>query len=469
MPVYPSYDFIDVLEPEGSRAVAAERTSHEHPRRRARRPPERRQVGAVQPHRRAPTPPSCREEAGTTRDRHFARAEWNGPTVLARRHGRPHRRPALADGPRDPPPGGGGDRRGRPAAVRASTPRPGCTPATRASPSCCAKSGKPWMLVANKVDDPRATDYYEFYELGAGEPVPVSALNGKSSGDLLDVHGDAPPAAPTRPRTTRLRVAVIGRPNVGKSSLVNRLLGEERLVVSDERGHDARRHRHADARTTGATFVFVDTAGLRRQTQDRGRHRVLLVAAHAAARSSAPTSACCMIDAAEGLHNQDLKIADAGLGSRARPDHRRQQVGPGREGRQGDGEVREGVPREGAVPHVRAVPVHVGAHRPARHSGCSTCCSRWTRSAQAHHDVAGERARCRSCWRGCQPPQAAGLEVKLNYATQVEIAPPTIAVFGNHPDLVRGALRPLPAQRLPRVLGIHGQPAAHRDAAQERS
>ena len=125
-----------------------------------------------------------------------------------------------------------------------------------------------------------ATDFYEFYQLGAGDPFPVSAQNGKNSGDLLDALVERIPEAPPEDEDA-LRVAVVGRPNVGKSSFVNRLLGEERLVVSRDRRHDARRDRHADDAITAATLIFVDTAGLRRQSQDRRRHRVLLVAAHA--------------------------------------------------------------------------------------------------------------------------------------------------------------------------------------------
>src|SRR5262249_14701295 len=93
-------------------------------------------------------------------------------------------------------------------------------------------SRQPWMLVANKVDDPRSTDHYEFYALGIDEVFPVSAINGKGSGDLLDALIARMPAAEPE-KEAALRVAVVGKPNVGKSSFVNRLLGANRLVVSD--------------------------------------------------------------------------------------------------------------------------------------------------------------------------------------------------------------------------------------------
>jgi GTP-binding protein len=96
------------------------------------------------------------------------------------------------------------------------------------------------LLVANKVDDPKSTDFFEFYNLGAGDPVPVSAANGKNSGDLLDAIVERLPEHEDEPGPEVLRVAVIGRPNVGKSSFINRLLGEDRLVVSGSRTTSSR-------------------------------------------------------------------------------------------------------------------------------------------------------------------------------------------------------------------------------------
>src|SRR5690606_35696002 len=168
-------------------------------------------------------------------------------------------------------------------------------------------SRKPWVIVANKVDDPKSTDYFEFYNLGGGDPVPVSATNGKNSGDLLDVIVEKLPDVAEEPGPEVLRVAVIGRPNVGKSSFINRLLGEDRLVVSDVAGTTR------DSIDTPFTyhqrqFIFVDTAGLRRQGRiDDG---VEFYSSLRTRRAIERADICIlMIDAVEGLHNQDLKIA----------------------------------------------------------------------------------------------------------------------------------------------------------------
>src|SRR2546426_1069212 len=119
------------------------------------------------------------------------------------------------------------------------------------------------IVDANKADQrPDETRHLAFYELGLGDPFPVSAAVGKSSGDLLDRVVTLLPDARDADDEAEISVAVVGRPNVGKSSLVNRLLGEERLVVADEPG-TTRDAIDTPLRYHGRTLVFIDTAGLR--------------------------------------------------------------------------------------------------------------------------------------------------------------------------------------------------------------
>ncbi|MEO8578274.1 MAG: GTPase, partial [Gemmatimonadales bacterium] len=174
------------------------------------------------------------DEAGTTRDRHFARADWNGRQFWLVDTG------GLADDPHMPM-----DLEIRRQVIEAIGEADlllfvvdaiaGLHPSDYRVMEMLRESGKPWVLIANKVDDPASTDFYEFFNLGAGDPIPVSAQNGKNSGDMLDTVVERIPEMAEEPADA-LRVAVIGRPNVGKSSLVNRLLGEERLVVSEIAG-----------------------------------------------------------------------------------------------------------------------------------------------------------------------------------------------------------------------------------------
>ena len=172
------------------------------------------------------------------------------------------------------------------------------------------KAKKNVVLAVNKVDSPTKEnlELYEFYELGIGEPVPVSAGQALGMGDLLDEivkHFDSREESPED--DTRIRVAIIGKPNVGKSSLINKILGEERLIVSDVPGttRDA-----VDTFVTkdGNDYLFIDTAGLRRKSKVREnieRYSILRTIA-AIERSEV---CVLLIDAEEGITEQDTKVA----------------------------------------------------------------------------------------------------------------------------------------------------------------
>ena len=170
-------------------------------------------------------------------------------------------------------------------------------------------------MAANKVDDAKAIpDAAEFYALGLGDPIPVSATQGLGTGDLLDRVAEALEESPRGEETEEdddASVAVIGRPNVGKSSLVNRLLGEERVIVSDIAGttRDA-----IDTRLEieGRQVVLVDTAGLRRRTKVAGTvdYYAQLRSERAAERADVAIVVC---DASEGVTTEDLRIADLAM------------------------------------------------------------------------------------------------------------------------------------------------------------
>lgn len=178
-------------------------------------------------------------------------------------------------------------------------------------------SGRPVVLAVNKMDNlPDEAGYHDFWELGLGDPRPVSAASGKGSGDLLDAVVAEMESAPEPPADDALYVAVIGKPNVGKSSLINRLLGEERLVVNEEAG-TTRDSVDTPLRQHGRTLVFVDTAGLRRQSKI---HESLeYYSSLRTERAVARADVCVLlVDATEPVHVQDLKIMekawDAGCG-----------------------------------------------------------------------------------------------------------------------------------------------------------
>ena len=125
------------------------------------------------------------------------------------------------------------------------------------------RCGKPVVLAVNKVDQGQSPDIYEFYNLGLGDPIAVSAVHGHGTGDLLDACVQYfPPEDEEEEEDDAIKVAVIGKPNAGKSSLVNKILGEERVIVSNVAGttRDA-----IDSRFTNSkgSFVFIVTAGMR--------------------------------------------------------------------------------------------------------------------------------------------------------------------------------------------------------------
>jgi GTP-binding protein len=372
------------------------------------------------------------EEAGTTRDRHFALAEWNRRQFWLVDTG------GLTDDPHIPM-----DVEIKRQVLEAIgeadlllmvvDAKAGLHPSDTRVLHLLRESQKPWLLVANKVDDPESMDYYEFYELGAGDPLPVSAVNGKNSGDLLDVIAASIPESPAEEEDA-LRVAVIGRPNVGKSSLVNRILGEERLVVS-EIGGTTRDAIDTPLNYHGRRMIFIDTAGLRRQSRvDDG---IEFYSALRSRRAIDRADICLLIiDATEGLHNQDLKIAAlAWETGRAlvmvvnKWDIAEKETNSARDFQ------RE---CEAKAPFLKFVPfIFLSALSGQRVAKLLSVIldvdlERKKRITTSQVNTTLEALVARK-----QPPQASGREVKLNYATQVETAPPTIAVFGNNPDLVQ--------------------------------
>ena len=187
----------------------------------------------------------------------------------------------------------------------------GVTPGDEEVAELLRRSDRPVVLIANKVDDPTRTDQiHEFHRLGLGEPLPISGLHGHGTGDLLDTILERLPGASKRPEISEeaIRVAILGRPNVGKSSLLNTLVGEERVIVSEVPG-TTRDSIDTVVQRGDRTFVFVDTAGLRRKRRQRQgiEYYSELRALQAAERADV---ALVLIDTSEGLVDQDLAVAD---------------------------------------------------------------------------------------------------------------------------------------------------------------
>ena len=176
--------------------------------------------------------------------------------------------------------------------------------------SMLQKSGKPIILCVNKVDNIGALppEFYEFYNLGLGDPIAVSSVHGHGTGDLLDeVIKNIPESSFDDTDEDIVKVAVIGKPNVGKSSLINKISGEERAIVSDIAG-TTRDATDTVIHNSHGDFVFIDTAGLRRKSKVEDQIEKYSVIR---ARMAVERADVCviMIDANEGFTEQDSKVA----------------------------------------------------------------------------------------------------------------------------------------------------------------
>ena len=185
----------------------------------------------------------------------------------------------------------------------------GLTAADREVGEMLMKTGKKVVLAVNKIDNPSnlPDDFYDFWELGLGEPIPISAANMLNLGDLLDRIIESFPEGAGLEEDDSIKIAMIGKPNVGKSSLVNRLLGENRVIVSPIAG-TTRDSIDSPFRYDGEDYLLIDTAGIRRKSKVNENIEKFSVL-----RAVAAIERCdvcmLMIDATEGITEQDKKIA----------------------------------------------------------------------------------------------------------------------------------------------------------------
>lgn len=246
---------------------------------------------------------------GVTRDRIYGDCEWGGRTLLLVDTGgiepysddiilkQMRRQAQLAIDSAD-------------VIILVTDVRSGVVSTDREVASMLQKSEKPIVLCVNKCDtvgEPPA-EYYEFYNLGLGDPIAVSSVHGMGTGDLLDAVCEyLPPAEENEEEDDTVKVAVIGKPNVGKSSLVNSILGEDRMIVSDIAG-TTRDATDSYVENKYGKFVFIDTAGLRRKSRVYDSIEKYSVIR---ARMAVERAQVCviMIDAVEGFTEQDSKVA----------------------------------------------------------------------------------------------------------------------------------------------------------------
>lgn len=313
--------------------------------------------------------------------------------------------------------------------------REGLTPLDGEIASFLRRSGKPIIPVVNKVDTPEDHYYlYSFYSLGLGEPRPVSSAHGRGIGDLLDNIYSALPEQedPLYPPDT-IKVAVMGRPNVGKSSLVNTLLGEERVIVSEQPG-TTREAVDSRFQYKNRNYILIDTAGVRKKSQvkEKVEYYSVLRSLGAADRSDL---ALLLLDGAEGVTEQDIKLAGyidgAGKGLilvvnkwdlvDTKEESRRQL----------EKDIRHKIAFAGYAPIT-----FISALTGRRVERLFPLINRiWEE----------QRRRLPTSWLNqlvadavlmTPPPTVKGRRLKIYYATQPKISPPTFVLFVNDPRLM---------------------------------
>ncbi len=315
------------------------------------------------------------------------------------------------------------------------------------------RAGKPVLLAVNKIDGARQEEGLgEFYRLGFSPVYPVSAAHGTGVGSLLEALAALLPEAAAGPAEAgAVRVAVLGRPNVGKSSFINRVLGEERLVTSELPG-TTRDAIDTPLRRQGRDYVLIDTAGLRRRSRvtEKLERGMASQSRRALARAEV---ALLLLDAAEGVTEQDLKIAGeimaSGKGCVVGVNKMDLLAG-------GPGAADYMLARlRTALEFMAYAPIAPLSVRTGKNVG------RIFELIDEVHRQCGRRVGTGELNRifeditaGHSPPRAGRRAVRLHYATQAEVHPPTFIAFANAPRAIPESYRRYLANQLRERLGL---------------
>jgi GTPase len=293
------------------------------------------------------------------------------------------------------------------------------------------RTNLPVVLAVNKLDKwPDEVGHHEFWTLGLGDPHPVSSVVGRGSGDLLDVIVSRLPQLEGREEDSGLYIAVVGKPNVGKSSFVNRLLGEERMVVSEVAG-TTRDSVDTPFRYHNRDLIFVDTAGLRRQARiDRGLE---YYSALRTERAIERADVCLLlVDATEPVHVQDLKIAEKAWKAGCA------LIIIANKWDLVEKETNTAVQFERSLhqraPALRWVPVlFTSALTGMRVHKVLDMVVEVAKNRETRMPTRTVNEVLRHLIQRKNPPHFRGIAVKMQYATQVAVKPPVIVIFTNQP------------------------------------
>ncbi len=295
------------------------------------------------------------------------------------------------------------------------------------------RSGRSVLMVVNKVDNlPNDDSHLEFWQLGMGRPYPVCSASGQGFGDLLDDLAKLLPDV-REALEDEVRVAVIGRPNVGKSSIVNRLLGEERALVSSRAG-TTRDPVDSTIRYHGKSITFIDTAGLRRQA--RIKDSIEYYSRLRAVRVIQTADVCLVVvDASEGITTQDIGIAQsawrAGCGvfvACNKWDLPAKETGTARSMEK---KAAERAPFLGSVPFL-----FISALTGLRVRRTLSLALEVDERRRTRIPTAEVNEAISEILRRLPPPHVRGRPLKIRYGTQAQTRPPTFVLFSNVSDRI---------------------------------
>ena len=318
------------------------------------------------------------------------------------------------------------------------------------------RSGKPVVLVVNKVDnfDKFMPDVYEFYNLGIGDPVPISAASRLGIGDMLDqVAEHFPEHGREEEEDERPRIAIVGKPNVGKSSIINKLLGEQRVIVSDIAG-TTRDAIDTDIVYNGKEYVFIDTAGLRRKNKIKEELERYSIIRTVTAVERADV-VLIVIDATEGVTEQDAKIAgiahERGKGIIIVVNKWDAIEKNDKTMREYDSEVRRVL---SFMPYaeIMYVSAETGQRLNKLYDKIDMVIENQTLriATGVLNEIMAEAVAMQ------QPPSDKGKRLKLYYITQVAVKPPTFVIFVNDKELMHFSYTRYLENKIREAFGFRG-------------